>query len=129
MFDLSQIPDEASALVSVFRANGHGGEFLATLAVDPDPIFLTPVWKCVRVDVDALDDFPGLNRFLFEFLGTLVPIFPFARHSSSETARIASRNQLMPITRRSGSSKALMVFPHKGSAGKSFQATWLCRCQ
>jgi hypothetical protein len=80
MFDLSQIPDEASALVSVFRANGHGDEFLATLAVDPDPIFLTPFWKCVRVDVDALDDFPGLNRFLFEFLGTLEPIFPFARH-------------------------------------------------
>jgi hypothetical protein len=74
------LPNEASALVSIFRSHSEPNELMATLAIDPDPIFLAPVRESIRVDVDALDDLPGLNGFLFHFLGTLEPLFPSARH-------------------------------------------------
>ena len=71
---------EALALISVFRADGESNELVATIAVDTAIVRSTPSGECIRVDVDALDDLPGLDSFLFHFLGTLKPIFPFARH-------------------------------------------------
>jgi hypothetical protein len=71
---------EPSALVSVFRSHRNSDELVATLAIDSNPVGSAPIGECIRVDVDALDDLPGLNAFLFRFLGTLKPIFPLARH-------------------------------------------------
>lgn len=93
MSNLPPIPEEPSALVTVFRGHGGDNEFVATLAIDAHSFAVTPIDEGVRIDINALSELPLSLNLMLHFLGTLQPLFPSAGHlvgvfEDSEKGRI-----------------------------------------
>jgi hypothetical protein len=80
MLTLRTIPNEPSALITIFRSQGDSVEFMATLAIDTYSLPTTPIGECVRVDIDTLGSLPLALSSLLHLLGTLEPLFPSAGH-------------------------------------------------
>src|SRR5580692_1408394 len=77
---LPEIPEEASALISVFRQYRGCDELVPTLAIDAHSFATAPIGESIRINVDALSILPLSLNLLLHFLGTLKPFFPSAGH-------------------------------------------------
>jgi len=80
MSNFTPIPEETSALITVFRGHGSDNKFMATLAIDAHSFAATPIDEGVRIDINALSELPLSLNLILHFLGTLQPFFPSARH-------------------------------------------------